>query len=54
MWTPPTVRAGGINAAGGWVSGGATGAWQVDDNATPTMYNSLMYKLSYYRFNVRL
>jgi hypothetical protein len=26
---------------------------QVDDAATPTMVNSLMYKLSYYRFNVR-
>ncbi|KAJ3288477.1 oligosaccharyl transferase stt3 subunit [Borealophlyctis nickersoniae] len=27
------------------------GEYRVDDQATPTMKNSLMYKLSYYRFN---
>ncbi|KAL7746493.1 oligosaccharyl transferase stt3 subunit [Sorochytrium milnesiophthora] len=27
------------------------GEYRVDDNATPTMRNSIMYKMSYYRFN---
>jgi len=29
------------------------GEYKVDRDATPTMYESLMYKLSYYRFKVR-
>jgi len=29
----------------------ARGEYRIDDQATPTMRNSLMYKMSYYRFN---